>query len=62
MIETTFTESVDFSTASLQSFDYDTLPDCGLGENPETVKKKRKKRQSQARKGRLERKKRDFSS
>ena len=44
MIETTFIESVDFSTASLQSFDYNTLPDCGLGENPETVKKKRKKK------------------
>lgn len=47
LTETTFLESVDFSRIILVDrggkpaiLDHDTLPSCGLGETPETVKKK----------------------
>lgn len=46
LTETTFLESVDFSRivgdrgVKPAILDHDTLPSCGLGETPETVKKK----------------------
>lgn len=48
MTEISFIESVNFSTASLQIFDYDPLPDCGLGENPETVEERERKKKKRA--------------